>query len=94
MLASWPLPVYLTTNYDDFMVKALEANNRKAHRDFCRWNKELADYPGVWQREPNYQPTADAPIVYHMHGRSDLPNLSLRPRTTIWNLSTTLPGAA
>ena len=58
VLASWPLPIYVTTNYDDFMVKALEANNRKAHRDFCRWNKELADHPGVWQRGPSYQPTA------------------------------------
>jgi SIR2-like domain len=72
VLASWRVPVYLTTNYDDFMVKALEANNRKAHRDFCRWNKELSEYPGVWQREPGYQPTAEAPIVYHMHGNSDL----------------------
>jgi hypothetical protein len=73
VLASWPLPVYLTTNYDDFMVKALEANKRTAHRDFCRWNKELADHPGVWQREPSYRPTADAPIVYHMHGSSEVP---------------------
>jgi hypothetical protein len=73
VLASWPLPVYLTTNYDDFMVKALEANGRKAHRDFCRWNKELAEYPGVWQREPDYRPSAEAPVVYHMHGNSELP---------------------
>ena len=72
VLASWPVPVYLTTNYDDFMVKALEANKRTAHRDFCRWNKELADHPGVWQREPGYQPSAETPIVYHMHGNSDL----------------------
>jgi hypothetical protein len=72
VLASWPVPVYLTTNYDDFMVKALQANKREAHRDFCRWNRELADHPGVWQREPNYLPTAETPIVYHMHGNSDL----------------------
>ena len=72
VLASWPLPVYLTTNYDDFMVKALEANNRKAHRDFCRWTPELADHPGVWQRAPTYRPSAEAPIVYHMHGCSEV----------------------
>jgi len=72
VLASWPVPVYLTTNYDDFMLKALEANKRSAHRDFCRWNKELAEHPGVWQSEPGYQPTAERPIVYHMHGNSDL----------------------
>jgi SIR2-like domain len=73
VLASWPVPVYLTTNYDDFMVKALEVNNRTARRDFCRWNTELAEHPGVWQREPGYQPTPQTPIVYHMHGSSELP---------------------
>jgi hypothetical protein len=73
VLASWPLPVYLTTNYDDFLVKALEANQRKAQHDFCRWSRELADRPGVWQRQPGYQPTAEAPVVYHMHGCSDVP---------------------
>jgi SIR2-like domain len=72
LVASWPVPVYLTTNYDDFMVKALEANGRKARRDFCRWNKELAEHPGVWQSDPAYQPAADQPVVYHMHGNGDL----------------------
>jgi SIR2-like domain len=74
VLASWPLPVYLTTNYDDFMVKALEARERKAHRDFCRWKPDLAGHPSIWQREPGYRPTAAAPIVYHMHGCSDFPD--------------------
>ncbi len=73
VLASWPLSVYLTTNYDDYMLKALEAKGRNAHRDFCRWNKELAEHPGIWQREPDYRPSADAPIVYHMHGCGDVP---------------------
>ena len=74
VLASLPLPVYLTTNYDDFMVKALEGRQRKAHRDFCRWKPELAAHPSIWQREPSYRPSFDAPIVYHLHGCSDFPN--------------------
>jgi hypothetical protein len=72
VLASWPVPVYLTTNYDNFMVQALEAQNRPARRDFCRWNKELAEHPGIWQREPDYRPSAEYPIVYHMHGNSEV----------------------
>jgi hypothetical protein len=67
-LASLPLPVYLTTNYDDFMVKALEGRRRTAHRDFCRWKPELASHPSIWQREPGYRPSFDSPIVYHLHG--------------------------
>jgi len=68
VLASMPLPVYLTTNYDDFMVKALEASQRKPHRDFCRWKPDLAGHPSIWQADPGYRPSPDQPIVYHLHG--------------------------
>jgi hypothetical protein len=38
-LAELPLPVYITTNYDDFMVKALQYRYRDAKRELCRWNE-------------------------------------------------------
>jgi serine/threonine protein kinase len=67
ILAKFPLPVYLTTNYDDFMVSALAMEKKECHRDFCRWKADLAVYPTALQ-ESNYRPTADNPIVYHLHG--------------------------
>jgi hypothetical protein len=67
-LASLSLPVYLTTNYDDFMVQALAAQNRKFRRDFCRWKPALAEHPSIWQRETDYRPSSEIPIVYHLHG--------------------------
>ena len=67
VLASW-LPVYLTTNYDDFMVRRWKRTIGKRTR-LCRWNKGLRII-GIWQRGQR-QPTANAPI-YHMHGCSEL----------------------
>src|SRR6476660_7017845 len=37
-LADLDLPVFITTNYDNFMVRALESSGKKPIRDFCRWN--------------------------------------------------------
>jgi len=41
ILASLPLSVYITTNYDNFMVQALKQHNKEPVRDFCTWNKYL-----------------------------------------------------
>jgi hypothetical protein len=64
------LPVYLTTNYDDFMVEALKGADRSTfRRDYCRWTSALAkegDY--IWQNDKAYRPTAAEPLVYHLHG--------------------------
>ena len=44
VLASLPLPVYVTTNYDDFMVRALTRHHREPKRVLCQWNKAVKDY--------------------------------------------------
>src|SRR5689334_13989864 len=38
LLADLNLPVYMTTNYDDFMVQALAAKHRDPRQEYCRWN--------------------------------------------------------
>ena len=44
VLAALPLPVYITTNYDDFMFRALRANNKNAYVELCSWNSLLQEY--------------------------------------------------
>jgi hypothetical protein len=44
VLADLNLPLYITTNYDDFMEAALESRGRKPVREFCRWNEKLYNY--------------------------------------------------
>lgn len=76
LLADLPLPMYLTTNYDSFMIQAL---NRKKHpkkypkRELCRWNKYLKDIPSIFEREPGFEPTVENPVVFHLHGHNEVP---------------------
>ena len=73
VLASLPLPIYLTTNYDDFMVAALRRAGKEPRQDFCRWNTSP-----VILHEPSHLgngllPSAANPIVYHLHGHLGIP---------------------
>lgn len=73
VLATLPLPIYMTTNYDDFMVAALKARGKQAKREICRWNRS----PAV-TGEPNvladgFVPTPESPLVYHLHGHFGVP---------------------
>lgn len=72
VLADLPLPLYITTNYDDFMTKALAHAKKEPVSEFCRWNdspaleavKNLFD-----PLEPGFTPSPATPLVFHMHGR-------------------------
>ncbi len=70
LLAELPLTIYLTTNYDDFMISALERRSRDVRRDFCRWNDLVKDEPSVFD---NFTPDVANPVVFHLHGHSKLP---------------------
>jgi SIR2-like domain len=69
VLARLNLPIYLTTNYDDFMVRALTLHNKKPQQDFCRWNdylkRKVTPSPA-----PAVEPSADEPLVFHLHGHT------------------------
>jgi hypothetical protein len=73
LLADLPLPLYLTTNYDDFMVRALKSRNRDARRGRCWWHG-WTDYNRWIEREPsvfdNGPPTVGDPVVFHLHGHT------------------------
>jgi hypothetical protein len=74
LLASLPLPIFITTNYDDSMYAALAAAGKDPHREVCRWNRSpaLAEEPSPFA-DAAYVPTAANPLVYHLHGRIGLP---------------------
>jgi hypothetical protein len=73
-LASLPLPMFLTTNYDDSMYRALLAAGKDPRREICRWNKSpaLSEAPSAFA-DSAYAPTPANPLVYHLHGRLGLP---------------------
>jgi hypothetical protein len=68
VLARLPLPLYMTTNYDLFMLSALQAlPDRKPYHELCRWN-DLLNRPGVFTTEPNFKLHPATPVVFHLHG--------------------------
>jgi hypothetical protein len=73
VLASLPLPVYMTTNYDDFMVQALKSRHRDPKRELCRWNEYVKDQPSIFDAEPGFRSTEVNPVVFHLYGHNEVP---------------------
>ncbi len=64
--AEFPLPIYLTTSYHNFIEAALQRAGKKPRTEICRWHKALDGIPSVLN--DNYQPSPEEPLVYHLHG--------------------------
>jgi hypothetical protein len=84
LLASLPFRLYITTNPEQLLVKAL-AESRTPHSEICRWNAELADLPSIFDpptasatggsspiQEP-YKLDAQRPLVYQLFGTLERP---------------------
>ena len=73
VLADLSLPIYITTNYDKFMEEALITRGRQPDSEYCRWNEVLEFAGDSLFKNPQYKPTEDKPLVYHLHGIIDEP---------------------
>jgi hypothetical protein len=73
ILAKLPLPVYITTNYDDFMVRALEEQRKSPKRDICRWNTSESMKAEPRVLTSRFTPEPAVPIVFHLHGHLGVP---------------------
>ena len=75
VLADLNLPIYITTNYDSFMINALQNRKKYPEREFCRWNKfhEVLNMKSILDSGSSYIPTPDKPLVYHLHGYLEIP---------------------
>lgn len=71
-LARFPIPIYLTTNYDDFMVRALQYAGKKPRQVLCPWYPSAPFHPEDFH-PPEGEPPAAHPIVYHLHGHANAP---------------------
>jgi SIR2-like domain len=71
LLAELPLPVYITTNYDDFMVKALKSRGKKPRRELCRWNSYTQNHLPRSIFKSRFNPDKDNPVVFHLHGYTE-----------------------
>src|SRR6266542_1975311 len=76
VLAECSLPLYVTTNYDDFMFRALERRpDRQPLQDISPWY--VSDFrdaqPSPLGPRSRYRPSASEPLVFHLHGHHSLP---------------------
>jgi hypothetical protein len=71
VLADLKLPLYLTTNPDSFMVEALTAQGNDPVREICRWDTHLDELPSRFTEDDAYEPTPEAPLVYHLFGSDE-----------------------
>ena len=72
LLADLQLPLYITTNYDDFLASAIRARGRIAHQDFTRWTRELLEgQSSVF--DSGLEPTDIEPVIFHLHGHTGCP---------------------
>jgi SIR2-like domain len=70
ILADLRLPIYITTNYDEFMENALMRRGRNPDSEYCRWNNFLRKQTDIHSVFDNteYRPSQKNPLVYHLHG--------------------------
>lgn len=71
ILAQFPLPIYLTTSYHNFIEVALKRAGKKPRTEICHWHKGLESIPSAF--DDDYQPTKEEPLVYHLHGLDTQP---------------------
>lgn len=69
VLADLPFPIYITTNYDNAMLSALENRGRDPKLELCHWNTYLEEsLESIFDKDENYIPTKANPLVFHLHG--------------------------
>lgn len=79
LLAELPLPLYITTNFDSFMVEALKHRGLDARRIGLRWDQieagtpqyTLRDVLGLRSGQRALDP--EQPVVLHLNGYDDDP---------------------
>ena len=73
VLASLKLPIYITTNFDNLMVEALKEAGADPQLVICPWSDRFtAD--SIYDTEPDYRPTPERPLVYHLFGHFNNPD--------------------
>lgn len=70
VLAALPMPIFVTTNYDNFMIRALRKRDKDARQELCRWNAYVRGTASAF--DDGYKPTVANPVVFHLHGYSPI----------------------
>ena len=68
VLASLPLPIYITANYSSLLVDALTDAGKEPRVALCPWNDQVEALPDLYDPGSTYRPSVQHPLVYHLFG--------------------------
>jgi hypothetical protein len=70
VLATLDLPVYITAMFNNLLANALHAKGKNPEVEICYWRYDT-EHETIFDREPDYVPDGNRPLVYHLFGRLD-----------------------
>ena len=73
LLARLNLPIYVTTSYFDFLERAIIAEGRTPLTQVCFWSGDETSVLPEHRTDPNFVPTPQTPLVYHLYGLEKYP---------------------
>lgn len=74
VLASLPVSVYITANYNNLLESALEEVGRIPRELISPWNDDVNMREPMYAQYEDYDPTPENPLVYHLFGRLSDPD--------------------
>jgi hypothetical protein len=69
VLASLPFNIYITANPDRLLEDALREAGRNPEVMISPWNASLARIKTVFDKEPEYVPSFEQPLIFYLFGR-------------------------
>lgn len=74
LLAELPLPIYVTTSPHRFLeLELAKTGSRTPETALFYWHDGLRLIPSVFDKQPDYVPSRERPLVYHLFGVDDNP---------------------
>jgi hypothetical protein len=74
LLAEFPIRVFITTNYDDYLMKALALAGKNPKSAICPWFISAnSNFDEFFAEVPAVRSPPDEPLVFHLHGNLKVP---------------------
>jgi len=73
-LAQLPLPIFITTTPDNLLRAALKEAGKDPQVVLCPWNEYVEQVESIYDDEPDYFPTPERPLIYHLFGEFSEPD--------------------
>lgn len=73
VLGGLPFAIFITAATDNLLEQALRASGKQPQTELCRWNEDVARLPSVFDDDPDYVPSAERPLIFHLFGVTEEP---------------------